>query len=447
MAVVKDFTKGSPAKLMFFFALPLMLGNLFQQMYTTVDTIIVSRGVGVEALASVGAAEWGIWLCIGLVVGMTQGFSILYSQLFGAGKLEELRKSLGNSISVSLIALVALITVAQCGVVPLLTVLHTPENIFGGAELYLRILTAGFPITLAYNLLAALLRALGDGKTPLYAMVTASCGNIVLDLLFVLVFHWGIAGAAIATLLAQLISSMICFRTVRGISFIKVKREDLILDAEMVKKLLVLGMPVVFQNTIISVGGMFVQKVINGLGFVFVAGFTATNKLYGLLEVAATSYGFAITTYVGQNYGAKDGKRIWKGVHVGMVMAFLTALLISAAMLIFGENILSLFIASDQVKADEVLAIALHYLNIMSYWLVILYALYVYRSALQGLGDTVNPMISGGVEFAMRVTAALLLPRLLGQEGIFYAEIMAWAGAALYLGLSYYIQVKRKMTI
>ncbi|MDE7046364.1 MAG: MATE family efflux transporter, partial [Lachnospiraceae bacterium] len=184
--------------------------------------------------------------------------------------------------------------------------------------------------------------------------------------------------------------------------------------------------------------------VVNGFGFLFVAGFTATNKLYGLLEVAATSFGYAITTYVAQNYGAGNYERIEKGIRSGIIISSVTALTISALMLIFGKAILSLFVSGDPAQTGQVLDIARHYLNIMSYFLIVLYALYVYRSGLQGLGNTVIPMLSGLAEFIMRVTAAIIFPRFLGQEGIFYAEILAWTGAAVLLAVSYYVVIGRK---
>ena len=208
-------------------------------------------------------------------------------------------------------------------------------------------------------------------------------------------------------------------------------------------KLLKLGAPVVIQNVIISVGGLVVQYVVNGYGFLFVAGFTATNKLYGVLEMAAISYGYAIVTYVGQNLGANKIQRIKKGVRASAFIAFGTAGVISCVMLLAGKSILSLFISGSPEQTQQVLAIAYRYLFIMACWLWILYFLYVYRSALQGLGDTMIPMVSGIVEFIMRIGVALLLPGLIGDSGIFYAEVTAWTGAAVLLAFSYYRRLRK----
>lgn len=443
MESTRDMTKGSPAKLLFFFAIPLMLGNLFQQFYTMVDTVIVGQGVGVEALASLGAADWLNWLFLGLVTGLTQGFSILFAQYYGARDQKALKKSIGNAVTLTLISSVVLVILGESVITVILDLLQTPENIYDGSCVYLRIIFGGIPIILFYNLAAALLRALGDSKSPLVAMIVAAVVNIVLDLLFVMVFHWGIPGAAAATVIAQGVSLAYSVLVIRKITFLKIEKKDLWIEKSMSLHLLALGMPIMFQNSVISVGGMVVQSVINRFGFLFVAGFTATNKLYGLLETAAISFGFSITTYAAQNRGAGDFGRIRKGMRRAVMMALLTSVVVSAVMLIFGKPVLSMFISGDEEQAAQVLEIAYHYLSIMSYFLIVLYALHVYRCALQGLGDTIMPMVSGIAEFVMRVLAALLLPRLIGQEGIFYAEILAWSGAAVILVIAYYVTMHR----
>lgn len=438
MPATKDMTTGSPAKLLFRFALPLIFGNVFQQFYTVVDTIIVGRGVGMEALASIGAADWLNWLFLWMAAGMTQGFSILFAQHYGGKDEKSLHKSIGNAILLTIVAAVVLTTTGELAASPMLTLLKTPSNIFAGSLTYLRVMFGGLTVILFYNLEASLLRALGDGRSPLVAMAVASCTNIGLDLLFVMKFHWGIAGAAAATVAAQGVSCLYCFVVIRRISFLKLKRQDFAVDIALVGKLLRFGIPIMFQDAIISIGGMVLQSVINGFGVLFVAGFTATNKLYGILETAASSYGYAITTFVAQNKGAGNYERIKSGMKKGVVMAFGTSFLISVLMFLWGKNILSLFISAEESQAVQVLEIAHHYLMIMSAFLVILYALHAYRSALQGLGDTIIPMISGMVEFSMRVSAALLLPRIVGPNGIFYAEILAWSGACTLLVAAYY---------
>ncbi len=296
---------------------------------------------------------------------------------------------------------------------------------------------------MAYNLFASILRSLGDGKTPLYAMICASFINIGLDLLFVPVLHMGVFGAAVATVLAQLCSSLLCVIKIMRIDILKFQRKDFALHTNLHLRLMKLGMPMAFQNFVISVGGMIVQSVVNGFGVAFIAGFTATNKLYGMLEVAATSYGFSMTTYTGQNLGAGKTSRIRKGYREALVIAMITSVIIAAVMIFAGKWILLCFINGDEQTTADTLAIAYHYLFIMSICLPILYYLHVTRSCIQGLGNTVLPMISGCAEFAMRTAAALLLPIALGQDGIFYAEIAAWAGADIVLFISFYYSMHR----
>lgn len=434
-------TKGAPSKLIFTFALPLMIGNIFQQLYTVVDTMVVGQALGVGALAALGATDWLNWLFMGLVQGFAQGFSILMAQSFGAGDYKHLKKVIHNSIFLSVFCSVLILIASQACAEPVLRLLGTPDEILPNSLLYLRFIFLGMPIIMAYNLSASILRALGDGKTPLHSMIVAAITNIVLDLLFVLVFHWGIAGAAVATLLAQLLSSIYCFYFINRIEILKSVKEKFSLDSDICKKLLTLGYPIAFQNAVIFIGGMIVQSVINSFGVIFIAGFTATNKLYGILECAATSYGYAMTTYAGQNLGAGNTKRIRKGVKAAVLIALITSLSISAAMIIFGPNILGWFLSGDPEQVSATLAIAYHYLTIMSIFLPILYLLHLIRSTLQGIGDTMMPMVSGIAEFIMRVGCALILPRFLGQEGIFYAEILAWLGADVILFGAYFVHI------
>lgn len=435
-------TEGRPTSLILSFALSLMAGNIFQQLYTVVDTMVVGKGLGVQALAALGAADWLNWMMLGIIQGLTQGFGIMMAQEFGAKRDDMLRRTIGNAACLSLIFMVVLTLIGQLLITPVLNVLQTPGDIMDNASLYLRIMFAGIPIVMLYNLLACILRALGDGKTPLNAMIVASFTNIALDILFVLVLDFGIAGAAAATLIAQLVSAVFCIYHIRKIEILSFQRDDFRLHQGMTGKLLVLGSPMAFQNGIIAVGGMIVQSVVNGFGVIFIAGFTATNKLYGLLEIAATSYGYAMVTYVGQNLGAGLIRRIRQGVRSAVIIGTLTAAGIAVVMLLGGKYILSLFISGTPEEYEMTMSIAYYYLAIMSICLPILYLLHVLRSAIQGMGNTVLPMLSGVAEFIMRTLSALLLPLLVGQTGIFYAEILAWLGADVILVTSYIVKIR-----
>ena len=437
---IRNMTQGSPLRLIITFALPLMAGNVFQQLYTVVDTAVVGQVVGVGALASLGAADWLNWMVLGIIQGLTQGFSILMAQNFGA---EDHRGLSRSSVTLCVISAAVLLLGSQLAAEPVLRLLNTPADIMDGALLYLRIVFGGIPVIMAYNLLASILRALGDSKTPLYAMIVAALINVVLDLLFVMGFHWGIAGAAAATVIAQFFSSVYCFRNVRRITIIRLEKGDLKPTRELTGILMKLASPIALQNAIISVGGMVVQAVINRYGMLFIAGFTATNKLYGILEIAATSYGYAVTSYVGQNLGGGLVGRIKQGMRAATLVALGTSAVIAGAMLLFGNFFLRLFISGTPEEIDTSMQIAYHYLAIMSVCLPILYMLHIYRSALMGLGDTVVPMLSGFAEMAVRIAVALFLPMLMGQEGIFFAEVGAWTAAAILLVAAYFVRIHR----
>lgn len=436
-------TEGSPWQLLLLFSLPLMAGNIFQQLYTVVDTAVVGRALGVDALAALGAVEWLNWLIVGTIQGFTQGFSILMAQRFGAGDYAKLRQAAVNAVVLSAVCAAVLAAASQWAAEPVIVLLRTPEAIRYIAISYLRVLFGGLPVVMAYNLAASMLRALGDGRTPLAAMVAASLVNIGLDLLFVLAFHWGVRGAAAATIIAQCLAAACCIWRLRRMDALRMGREDWKLDGALSARLMTLGLPMALQNSIIAVGGMIIQTIVNGFGVAFIAGYTAANKLCCVLEAAATSYGFAMTTYAGQNLGAGKLDRISKGMRAGLVIALATSAAIAALMLGCGRWFLSSFIAAGEAEGDEALAAALQYLRLMSICLPVLYVLHVTRSCIQGLGNTLLPMVSGISEFIMRTGGALLLPAVIGEAGIMFAEVLAWFGANIILVPSYFYVMRR----
>lgn len=444
-ARIQSMTGGTPGKLIFSFALPLMVGNVFQQLYTVVDTMVVGKYLGVDALAALGASDWLNWMMLGIVQGLTQGFAILMARAFGAGDHSRLRDVVGSSAHLSAAFSLLLVALGQLAARPVLLLLQTPGDILPNTLLYLRIMFMGVPIVTSYNLLACILRSLGDGRTPLEAMVVASATNIGLDLLFVMVFQWGIAGAAAATLIAQLVSGLFCLYHVSKLELLRLERSNFRLEAGETLRLLGLGFPMAFQNCVISIGGMIVQSVVNGSGVLFIAGFTASNKLYGVLEIAATSYGYAMITYVGQNLGARKYQRVRQGMRAALGIALATSVVIAAVMLAFGRGILSWFISGTPQEVEQTMSIAYFYLFVMSSALPVLYILHVVRSAIQGMGNTALPMMSGVVEFVMRTTTALCLPLAVGEIGIFFAEPAAWIGADVVLVTSYLIVAGRTL--
>lgn len=434
-----NMTAGHPGRLVMTFALPLMAGNVFQQLYTVVDTAIVGKGVGMTALAALGGVDWLNWMFLGIAQGFSQGFSVRMAQKYGQGDEEGLKRTLGVSAWLSVLVALVMLAVAQLGLEWFLDLLQVRPDLRPQAMLYSRVILLGIPAMVFYNYTASVLRAVGDSQTPLRAMVAAALTNIVLDCVAVFGLGWGIAGAAAATVLAQCLAGMLCTVKILRTPMLRFGREHMAMDGRMTRDLMGLGVPVAAQNIIISVGGMAVQSVVNNFDTTFIAGFTATNKLYGILEIAAVSYGYAVTTYTGQNYGAALWERIKKGTSWAVVISLMTSAVIAAVMLIFGRQITMLFISTeDPALAAAAGNTAYRYLTVMALCLPVLYLLYAYRSALQGMGNTRIPLLSGVVEFAMRVGAAMIISRSTWQEGIFYAEVLAWTGAALLLGVAYY---------
>ena len=434
MDKVKDMTKGSPVGLIFTFAIPLMLGNLFQQLYTVADSLIVSRGVGVDALASLGSIDWYLYLVLGTIQGITQGFAILIAQRFGAGDRPGLKRAYRQSLLLSAGLGLLLTVCALLSVHPVLNLLQVPGGIRPMSRIYAIILFLGVPAQMLFNYTASMLRALGNSRTPLQAMTAASLFNIVMDLLFVMVFHWGVAGAAAATVMAQLLSGAWCLRAMLSVDeFSMDGRQEKTTEPGLNRKLLGLCSPLVLQNILISVGGMIVIHVVNGFGVSFIAGYTATNKLYGALEGAGIAYGYAMVTYIGQNYGAGRWDRIRSGYKAAMLIGMATAFLIGAVMVIFGHQIGAAFLPGSGPGVTEARETAYRYLMIMGICLPVLYVLHVTRSTLQGFGDTVMTMVSGIAEFLMRTFMAVFVSRYLGGTSIMYGEVAAWLGADLVL--------------
>lgn len=441
---VRNMTVGSPLKLLLAVAFPLMIGNVFQQMYTVIDAHVLGQAEGYETLAALGTCDWLNWLFFGLIQGLTMGFTIPMAQAFGANDEKTLKRSVGNSAVLGLIVSTALALFAIFGVPMFMNLLKVEPELRPIATKYVRVLFAALPVVMCYNLLAGILRSMGDGKTPLYAMAIASVINIGLDYLFVMGFRWGVIGAAAATIIAQMASCVFCLAKLKNGAMARPAKADFRLQADMCKKLISLGVPVAAQNMIIAVGGMIILRVVNPLRAVFMAGYTASSKLYGVLEIAAVSFGYATSAYAGQNFGAGKRDRIWKGVHMAAIMGVVTAFFIAACMFLFGRPIIASFISGEDAgNVQKSIGIGCEFLYIMSGALPILYLLYVYRAALQGMGNTLMPMLSGFAELVMRTLAALILPDLIGYQGVFWAEVLAWFGADLILIPAYYLTMKK----
>lgn len=440
---VQDMTAGSPWKLILRFMVPLMGGNLLQQLYTVTDAAILGKGVGVEALSAVGATDWIYWFMLWAAAGFGQGFSVLAAKRFGEKDYHMLRKSTNMSFLLSLICGVSLAVLGVLAAGPLLRLLNTPAAIYETAYLYVTIMYVGIFIILQYNTVSCILRALGDSKTPFIALVISTCLNIALDLLFVLVFHMGVAGAAAASIIAQAISYVFCLRVLKKLSILQSSSEEKELDKRLLKDLWNKGFATAFQYSVIAIGGIVVQYAINTMGFLYVAGFTATNKLYGLLESVSLAMGNTMMVYTSQNYGARDKNRIKQGVRASLIFGILTSAILGAIMIFFGRQILMLFISARASAAEQVLEIAYRYLFVMSSTLLLLYLVNTYRYVLMGIDRMKLVLVGSSGELVGRIVTAMLVLYVIGTKGVYFIEASAWLCADLVYCTGYYVLIRR----
>ncbi len=436
---IKDMTKGSPTKLMLGFAIPVAITNLGQQFYQIADAAIVGRGIGAHALAAVGCTDWTYWVVLWSISAMTQGFATFVSRYFGKRDYKMMNKSITMS---SLLALIVALIFTVLGIFlaePILTLLKTPDDILPDAVTYLTTMLAGTVIVTGYNLTAAILRAFGDGRSPLTAMIAAAVMNILLDLVFIMVLQLGVFGAAIASVISQTAAFIICASRILKIGCVKLDREAWMPDMRVIIRLGTFAIPLAAQYVVINVGGMIVQSTVNLQGAAFIAGYTAVSKLYGILESTAISFGAAFTTFVSQNFGAGNFKRIRKSVATCIVLAITAALIIMAIVLPLSGILPQFFINKAEEGTAEALAVGTHYLINMTLFLPVLYLIYVYRSNFQSIGDSFWSMLSGFGESAVRILMAKLFIMWLGTNVLFFVEPFSWIAALLFVMVPYYI--------
>lgn len=439
--MVKDMTSGNPTKLILSFAVPMLIGNLFQQFYSMVDAIIVGRFIDVSALAAVGATGAMTFFVIGFSIGLTTGFSIIVSQRFGSGDEDGLRVSVTMSILLSIAVTIVLTVISVLGARPLLEFMNTPADIIDDAYIYLVIVFAGNFSMVFYNLVSSILRALGDSKTPLYFLILSSLINVVLDLVFIIYFSSGVAGAAYATVASQAISFILCFIYMFAkFPILKLKRSDWKLNKDMVKELLRLGIPTALQNSVTAIGVMVLQTAINGLGSVKVAAYTAASKVEQLATQPMMTFGMAMATYAGQNLGAGKIDRIRLGLRKCMKISMISCVIAMVIVIFFGWLLTQMFVSSTET---EVIQLSQEYLTTIAFFFCVLGTLFIYRSTLQGIGNSAIPLLSGFMELVMRVAASLILVYFFGFFGICIASPIAWIGGTVPLIIAYYRDMKR----
>ncbi len=445
MSKTIDMTQGRPLGLLLRFAVPLMLGSLCQLLYTTADSAVVGRIMGVDAFASIGAANFLTLLAFEIVLGLTQGFGVVFAQLFGRKDYASLRNAVAMAILLSAVISLALTTAGLAGINPLLLLMNTPADILPSARVYVCWMYSGIGVTLANRLFSTLLLSLGNSKGPVIANVASCALNILLDLLFAAVFHGGVAGVAAATIIAQLGSAIYCIRKLWDIPYMRLARQDFALSPSHIKELLRLGAPMAFRNGVIAVGGLFVQTAINGHGKLFVAGMAASEKFFELITFIGGAFEGAFGIYSAQNFGAGNMARIKKGLRCSVLLSLAGAAGMAVIVAVFGRQLLALLLAGNPDDLRQVTQTGYEYLVILAVTVPLMFLLCLYRAGLQGMGSSLVPTLSGFVELGMRTVSVLFLPEILGKWAVYFASPLGWLGAALLLGLSYHQMYRRQM--
>ena len=434
--MTKDLTSGSPLKVILLFSLPLVLGNLFQQFYALADTIIVGRFCGVSALASVGATGSVNYLILGFVIGVCNGFAIPIAQLFGARDYSDMRRHVANAAWLCIAGSVVLTIGTVALTRPMMQLMQTPDDIIDGAVIYIGWIFAGIPFIFLYNMVAAIMRALGDSKTPLYFLILTSALNIGLDLLFIIPFQMGVLGAALATDISQVISGVLSFIYLsRKFDVLKMQKSYFAYSKKACARLLGIGIPMGLQCSITAIGSVIMQWAVNVLGSTAVAAVTAAGKTQGLLTVPMESVGTAMATYAGQNLGASRMDRVRQGVNSAMLIILIYGVA-SAFVLHFTDvQIMSLFL--DTAKEVDIVAMGREYLFWNSVFFVPLGALIIWRYTIQGLGFSSLAMLAGVAEMVARTAVAIVLVPILGYFGAELSNPAAWIAACLFLYPAY----------
>lgn len=434
-------TSGSPAKMIFHFTLPIFIGNVFQQFYSMADTVIVGKFIGTKALAAVGSTGTIMFLINGFVLGMTAGFTVLTAQKFGAGDMKAMRQTVGSAALLSIIMSVILTAVGMLGMRPLLTFMQTPDDIFRDAYAYIMVICAGIGAQMLYNLLSSVLRALGNSKVPLYFLILAALLNIVLDMVFIIVFHMGAAGAAWATIVSQGISGLLCLvYIIKAVPVLHLQKEDWKSNLHLLKIQLSVGLPMALQYSITAIGTMMVQTALNLLGSTQVAAFTAASKIDQVVTQAYVAMGTTMATYCAQNMGAGKIRRIRQGFKAITIMGIIYSVVVAAVIMTVGKYMTYLFLSGDLTEIMQSVDI---YLKCVGAFFIPLTVVNVYRNGIQGMGYGLLPMMAGVAELIGRGVVAVLATRQKSYVGVCMASPAAWVLAGGLLLIMYYYVIRQ----
>ena len=438
----KDLTVGSPMKLILGFAFPMFLGLLFQQFYSLVDTMIVGKYLGVDPFAGVGSTGSLNFIVIGFCMGLCSGFSVPISQSFGAKDFPLLRKMVTNSVWLCTFFSVVITTLMLVFCRPVLTLMNTPENIFEYAYIYIFIIFAGIPCTILYNMTAAILRALGDSKSPIIFLAISSVINIGLDLLLIIVFRMGVEGAALATVVSQGVSGVISIIYIKKkFDILAMEKGDWKLERHLAGKLTGVGIPMGLQYSITGIGSVILQTAVNGLGSIYVASMTAGSKINIFLACPFDALGQTMAPYAGQNIGARKLDRVGKGLRAACIIGFIVSGLMVVVVKLFGGQLTMLFL--DE-KDPVIMQNSTQFLIIVSAFYCLLTLVNTVRFTIQGMGFSSLAIIAGVMEMIARGIAGMLLVPAFGYLGACYSSPLAWLLADAFLIPAFFL-CKRKV--
>ena len=435
--MAKDMTSGKPIKLIWNFTIPLLIGNLFQQLYNMADTFIVGRTIGVHALASVGSTGSIIFLILGFANGLTAGLAIPLAQRYGAKDYLGVKRSFYVSILISAVVAILLTILSMIFCRQILEIMQTPVEIIDGAYDYLMVIFAGIFSSMAFNLLSNIFRSIGDAKTPLYFLVIACIMNIILDVVFIAGFGMGVEGAGYATVLSKIFSALACILYIwKKIPILRLNSKDFVAESSDVREHVRISFPMAFQSSIIAIGAIIIQITLNQLGATAVAAYTAAQKIDQVAILPMMSFGVTMATFVAQNYGAKKYDRIWRGVRDCIKLSLTFAISVGIILNLFSPIFIRAFVG---VGHEEVVELGAIYFITNGTMYSLLSLLFIYRYTLQGVGKTFTPTVAGIMELCMRAFAAVVLSNLYGYTGATMANPLAWLGSLIPLMIAYYL--------
>lgn len=437
----KDLTRGNPMKLIIQFCLPLLAGNLFQQFYSLVDTVIVGQFVGTTALSAVGSVGSLNFLVIGSAIGLCSGFSIPVAQAFGAEDREKMRKVMAHIFYLVTVISIILATVTVLFTDGFLKIMNTPDDIYRDAHDYIIIIFAGIPVTMLYNILAGVIRSVGDSKTPLYFLILSSVINIGLDLLLVIEFNLGVRGVAIATVVAQGVSGILCLLVIRKrFRLLHFTKADMPFSSPICKNLLYLGIPMALQFSITAVGTIMVQSCVNTLGSTIIAAVTVGSKIVNLIGTPSETIGLAIATFSGQNLGAGKIDRIRKGVRSAVVLGIIYSV-IAFFISKYGGPYASLWFLDE--GETQILSTIAEYFGICAWFYLALSLIFIFRNALQGMGFSFIAMCGGIFELVARAIVSFGFITKFGFIAACFSNPVAWIAADILLIPAYFYYIKK----